>query len=431
MILRYIYTLIFLLFTLTSIAPSPRSVSEVYSEINLEKGVKYKELKILSSKRYHTAHIIELDLKNSSFQPDIYFAKSKAGETDIIHDIIAYNDSVSGYTSVAGINASFWRAYSLFPIGPTVVNGEIVEMRRHKFWTSMIIDQHNDIFIDTLEITGIFIDRFRRAFNIERVNRRLDSLGIVFYNHFIGKQVPYIYKTTINEAVKDADLDKEFSDSTELEFEKEKLIREIKQAEILSHKEFRMMKILVEYIDEPTINKEFRCRVIRRDTGLVEMPVNCGIISFGDDTPADIVPNIGDIIKLSFSTNIMYDRQIKSILTATPRIVRNGKANHEARQEGNTGRRFMNKRLPRSAIGLNKTRDKLLLVSIEPGKRNRKTNGATLTELAIIMKKLGCYNAFNLDGGGSASMWIDGKNVMSSNPERSRKIASMIVIRKK
>jgi len=37
--------------------------------------------------------------------------------------------------------------------------------------------------------------------------------------------------------------------------------------------------------------------------------------------------------------------------------------------------------------------------------------GLTLSELAQIMKNLGCINAMNLDGGGSTVMFVNGKVV--------------------
>jgi exopolysaccharide biosynthesis protein len=37
--------------------------------------------------------------------------------------------------------------------------------------------------------------------------------------------------------------------------------------------------------------------------------------------------------------------------------------------------------------------------------------GLTLPELATLMLELGCSSALNLDGGGSSTLWIDGKVV--------------------
>ncbi|MFA5511405.1 MAG: phosphodiester glycosidase family protein, partial [Candidatus Kapaibacterium sp.] len=86
--------------------------------------------------------------------------------------------------------------------------------------------------------------------------------------------------------------------------------------------------------------------------------------------------------------------------------------------------RFINGRLGRTAIGYNKEKSKLYLVTIDHSNRRIGRKGSTLGELAQIMKQIGCYDAMNLDGGGSTIMVIDGKNIMSpGNPDASRRIA--------
>ncbi len=39
------------------------------------------------------------------------------------------------------------------------------------------------------------------------------------------------------------------------------------------------------------------------------------------------------------------------------------------------------------------------------------TTGLTILELAQFMKKQGCKSALNLDGGGSSTLWINGKTI--------------------
>jgi exopolysaccharide biosynthesis protein len=120
-------------------------------------------------------------------------------------------------------------------------------------------------------------------------------------------------------------------------------------------------------------------------------------------------------------------------VSGTPRLVRKGKDRHEAIAEGSKGRRFIRHRLPRTAIGFSRDKSKVFIVTVEQGNRKNKTNGANLTELARIMKKLGCYEAMNLDGGGSSIMLINNCNVMKSErPDYSRKLSvGLGVARKK
>jgi exopolysaccharide biosynthesis protein len=60
---------------------------------------------------------------------------------------------------------------------------------------------------------------------------------------------------------------------------------------------------------------------------------------------------------------------------------------------------------PRSAIGLDKSGRRLILVVVD-GRQPRYSQGATLEELAAILIDHGAHTAMNLDGGGSTSLAI-------------------------
>jgi hypothetical protein len=60
---------------------------------------------------------------------------------------------------------------------------------------------------------------------------------------------------------------------------------------------------------------------------------------------------------------------------------------------------------PRSAIGLDKSGRRLILVVVD-GRQPRYSQGATLEELAAILIDHGAHSAMNLDGGGSTSLAI-------------------------
>ena len=62
-------------------------------------------------------------------------------------------------------------------------------------------------------------------------------------------------------------------------------------------------------------------------------------------------------------------------------------------------------RHPRSAVGLSEDGKTLLLVAID-GRREGWSVGATLGELATVMKSLGATDAINLDGGGSSDLVV-------------------------
>ncbi len=63
-------------------------------------------------------------------------------------------------------------------------------------------------------------------------------------------------------------------------------------------------------------------------------------------------------------------------------------------------------RAPRSAIGVRE--DGSVVIAVVDGRADVSHSvGATLAELAEIMKGLGCRQAMNMDGGGSSVMFIN------------------------
>lgn len=58
---------------------------------------------------------------------------------------------------------------------------------------------------------------------------------------------------------------------------------------------------------------------------------------------------------------------------------------------------------PRTAVGVSKDGSQVFLVVVD-GRQPGYSEGITLVELATWMKKLGCWDAINLDGGGSSTL---------------------------
>lgn len=90
--------------------------------------------------------------------------------------------------------------------------------------------------------------------------------------------------------------------------------------------------------------------------------------------------------------------------------------------------RSMLQRHPRAAIGWNQKA--YLLVAVD-GRQWNVSVGMTLDELAELMVRLGCEEALNFDGGGSAELWYEGQIVNNPCDGRERDIANSIVIVKK
>jgi hypothetical protein len=85
-------------------------------------------------------------------------------------------------------------------------------------------------------------------------------------------------------------------------------------------------------------------------------------------------------------------------------------------------------RHPRTAIGFN---DKFFFLLAVDGRQMDLSIGMTLPELADLMRKLGCTEAMNLDGGGSTTFWLDGRVMNSPSDGRERHIANGLILVKK
>lgn len=89
----------------------------------------------------------------------------------------------------------------------------------------------------------------------------------------------------------------------------------------------------------------------------------------------------------------------------------------------------INDKHPRTAMGYTKD-GKLIILMVEG--RNTVAHGATLGQEAQILKDLGCWEALNLDGGGSSCMLVNGKETIKpSDKEGQRAIPAVFLIRKK
>jgi hypothetical protein len=83
-------------------------------------------------------------------------------------------------------------------------------------------------------------------------------------------------------------------------------------------------------------------------------------------------------------------------------------------------------RNPRTAIGWT-SNGRVLLVVID-GRQPRWSVGASLGELARIMRDLGAVQAMNLDGGGSSTMVVEGEVVNRPSDGRQRNVTTAVLV---
>lgn len=107
---------------------------------------------------------------------------------------------------------------------------------------------------------------------------------------------------------------------------------------------------------------------------------------------------------------------VQTAIGGGPTLVRNG------RVQSWSGFQM---RHPRSAVGF--SREHIFLVEVD-GRQGSLSVGMSLPELAAYMVKLGCESAMNLDGGGSATMWVIGNVINSPSEGRERPSANALVV---
>lgn len=131
---------------------------------------------------------------------------------------------------------------------------------------------------------------------------------------------------------------------------------------------------------------------------------------------------VGDLVTIS----TLSQPSLKGVQTAIgggPALVRDGKARSER-----VAKAF--DRHPRAAVGWNK--EEIFFVVVD-GRQSRYSIGMTLPDLADFLVRLKCDEAMNLDGGGSAELWLNGS--IASRPcfgrERGTANALVVVEKKK
>jgi exopolysaccharide biosynthesis protein len=109
-----------------------------------------------------------------------------------------------------------------------------------------------------------------------------------------------------------------------------------------------------------------------------------------------------EILIQQVKSNSWYDNhpEYDDVLVTGPLLVRNGIVPDLPQTS------LVINRHPRTAIGARNSK-KIIIVTLDG--RTREAAGMTLIELTDLMLLFHCRNAVNLDGGGSTTMWINGK----------------------
>jgi hypothetical protein len=168
-------------------------------------------------------------------------------------------------------------------------------------------------------------------------------------------------------------------------------------------------------------------------TGNTRLEKDIMVLSFGPRVATNvsaIAPGAGVTISTATSPDL---RGARTAIGGGSVITRGGKKVRISRtRDANAGNSYqwnsMFERHPRAAVGWSKSH--LFLVEVD-GRQRGLSVGMTLEELGEYMAKLGCEEAINLDGGGSATFWYRGRVVNSPCDGTERAVANGLVIIRK
>jgi len=117
--------------------------------------------------------------------------------------------------------------------------------------------------------------------------------------------------------------------------------------------------------------------------------------------------------------------KVEDIVGGVPQLIKNGKIEITWEQE-KSSKSFVETRHPRTAVARLKD-GKFLMVTVDG--RQKESVGMNLNELAALLLELGATDAMNLDGGGSTTMFADGKVINHpSDKEGERKVSDAILV---
>jgi len=138
----------------------------------------------------------------------------------------------------------------------------------------------------------------------------------------------------------------------------------------------------------------------------------------------EVLTVVNEVKSLESSKQTFFTKT-EDIVGGIPQLIINGKIEITWEQE-KSSKSFVETRHPRTAVA--KLKDgKFLMVTVDG--RQKESVGMDLNELAALLLELGAVDAMNLDGGGSTTMFSQGKVVNKpSDKEGERKVSDAILV---
>lgn len=118
-------------------------------------------------------------------------------------------------------------------------------------------------------------------------------------------------------------------------------------------------------------------------------------------------------------------KSVQAAVGGGPRLLKAGRIHVKGKEE-RFAASISDRRHPRTSVGVT-ANGYVILVAVD-GRQPKLSIGVTLTELAGLMKEMGCVEAINLDGGGSTTLVFRGRVVNSISDKRERPVSSALLV---
>lgn len=364
-----------------------KAVSQDYKSVH--DGVEYAELTREISGKQVKMNLLRLDLKKVRL--DVQHAMDRAIGTETTSSI------AKRHGAVAAINAGFFRLdksdWAGDSVGFVVIDGDLISESINSRIALIIDDTLVDI--DHFDVFPRVYPRNIRMPEINGINRERKKGEIVLYSHLFGK-------TTLTDPK-----------GTEIIF---------------------------------TDCKRTICRKLTlfENAGNSPIPLNGYVLSIDSERNEQQNDLISGMKSASEETNKKWWVEIQpaanrdlswiferrgskgaDAVSGVPQLIKNGKIDITWEQE-KASKSFVETRHPRTAVA--KLKDgKFLMLTVDG--RSAESAGIDLYDLAKLLLEFGATDAMNLDGGGSTTMFLDGKVVNKpSDPTGERKVGDAILV---
>lgn len=121
--------------------------------------------------------------------------------------------------------------------------------------------------------------------------------------------------------------------------------------------------------------------------------------------------------------------KVRTAVGGGPVLLQEGEIKITNNEELKFAGRAVHDKHPRTGIGY--TRNNKLIILVIEGRNKGVAEGATLVQEAQLFKELGCWEALNLDGGGSSCLLVNGMETISPSDKKQRPVPAVFMIRKR